>query len=121
MSTNDFSTIKETFKQCLYKIALQKIKYIPQQPLKTLVDYVSEEYINVYTLLEFSSDTPIEVSNIEFNKHIKRHCKRILANDYDCSSYLNINNSYIHLEHFSNAMYILYQCAYSIDLYTLSK
>ena len=121
MSTTDFSTIKETFKQCLYKIALQKINNIPQLPLTTLVEYVAEEYINTYTLLKFSCDTPIEVSNIEFNKHIKRHCKRILANDYDCSSYLNINDSYIHLEHFSNAMHILYQCAYSIDLYTLSK
>ena len=121
MSTNDFSTIKETFKQCLYKIALQKIKYIPQQPLKTLVDYVAEEYINVYTLLEFSSLTQFDVSNIEFNKHIKRHSKRILANDYDCSSYLNINDSYINLEHFSNAMHLLYQIAHSIDIYTISK
>jgi hypothetical protein len=119
MSTNDFSTIKETFKQCLYKIALQKINYIPSESLKTLVDYISEEFIKVYTLLEFSCDTPIEVSNIEYNKHIKRHGKRILANYYDCSNYLKINDSYIHLNHFSNAMNQIYQYASSIDLHTL--
>ena len=28
-------------------------------------------------------------------KHIKNHSKKILANDYDCSGYLNINSSYI--------------------------
>ena len=121
MPNTDYSTIKDTFKQCLYKIALQKIKYIPSESLKIFVDYVGEEYINVYTLLEFSCYTPLEISSIELNKHIKKHCKRILANDYDCSSYLKINESYIHLEHFSNAMHLLYQIANSIDLYTLSK
>jgi hypothetical protein len=120
MHNTDFSTIKDTFKQCLYKIALQKIKYIPPEILKTLVDSVSDEFINTYTLLEFSCYTPIDVSVIEYNKHIKRHCKRILANDYDCSSYLKINESYIHLEQFSNAMHLLYQFASSIDLQTLS-
>jgi hypothetical protein len=119
MANTDFSTIKETFTQCLYKIALQKIKYITPESLKILVDYVSDEFIHTYTLLEFASFTPFDVSVEEYNKHIKRHSKKILANHYDCSSYLNINNSYIHLEHFSNAMHILYQYASSIDLQTL--
>ena len=119
MPNTDFPTIKKTFFNCLLKLALQKIKYIPIEPLTTLVEYVAEEFIHTFTLLEFSSDTPIEVSNIEYNKHIKRHCKRILANDYDCCSYLKINDSYIHLEHFSNAMHLLYQIANSIDLQTL--
>jgi hypothetical protein len=120
MANTDFNTIKETFNQCLYKISLQKIKYITPESLKILVEYVSEEYINVFTLLEFSSTTSLDVSSIEYNKHIKRHCKKILANDYDCCSYLKINESYIHLEHFSNAMHLLYQIASSIDLQTLS-
>jgi hypothetical protein len=119
MPNSNFNSIKETFKECLYKIAFQKIKYIENEPLKILVDYVAEEYINIYTLLEFSSYNHIEVSNLEFLKHIKRHSKRILANDYDCSSYLKINDSYIHLEHFSSAMHLLYQIANSIDLHTL--
>ena len=119
MPNTDFSTIKDTFKQCLYKIALQKIKYITPESLKILVDYVSDEFIHTYTLLEFSSFIPFNVSVEEYNKHIKRHCKRILANDYDCCSYLKINDSYIHLEHFSNAMHLLYQIANSIDLQTL--
>jgi hypothetical protein len=120
MQNSNFNTIKETFKECLYKIAFQKIKYIESEPLRTLVNYVAEEYINVYTLLEFSSYTHLEVSKIEYNKHIKKHCKRILANDYDCSSYLKIDEYYIHLEHFSNVMHLLYQIAYSIDLHTLT-
>lgn len=120
MPNTDFSTIKDTFKQCLYKIALQKIKYIPQEPLSKLVEYVAEEYIHTFTLLEFSCDTPIEVSNIEYNKHIKRHGKRILANDYDCSGYLKINDSYIHLEQFSKALNDLYLWASSIELTSLS-
>jgi len=119
MPNRNFNSIKETFKECLYKIASQKIKYIENEPLKILVDNIAEEYINIYTLLEFSSYKHIEVSNIEFLKHIKRHSKRILANYYDCSSYLKINDSYIHLEHFSSAMYLLYQIANSIDLHTL--
>ena len=119
MPNTDFSTIKETFTQCLYKIALQKIKYITPESLKILVDYVSDEFIHTYTLLEFSSFTPFDVSVEKYNKHIKRHSKKILANHYDCSSYLKINDSYIHLEHFSNAMHTLYQYASSIDLQTL--
>ena len=120
MTKDDFITIKKTFFNCLLQIALQKIKYIPIEPLTTLVEYVAEEFIHTFTLLEFSSDTPIEVSNIEYNKHIKRHGKRILANDYDCSGYLNINNSYIHLEHFSKAINDLYSWATSIELTSLS-
>jgi len=119
MPNPDFHTIKETFKQFLYKIALQKIKYITPESLKILVDYVSDEFIHTYTLLEFSSFTPFDVSVEEYNKHIRRHSKRILANHYDCCSYLKINESYIHLEHFSNAMHTLYQYASSIDLQTL--
>jgi hypothetical protein len=119
MSNIDFSTIKETFKQCLFKIALQKIKYITPESLKILVDYVSDEFINTYTLLEFSSFTTLDVSVEEYKKHIKRHSKQILANHYDCSSYLKINESYIHLDHFSNVMPLLYQYATSIDLQTL--
>jgi hypothetical protein len=120
MLNSNIDTIKDTFKKCLLKIALQKIKYIENEPLKILVDNVAEEYINIYTLLEFSSYNHIEVSNIEFLKNIKRHSKRILANYYDCSSYLKINESYVHLENFSKAMYLLYEIANSIDLHTLS-
>jgi len=119
MTNPDFSSIKDTFTQFLYKIALQKIKYITPETLKILVEYVSDEFINTYTLLEFSSFTSFNVSVEEYNKHIKRHSKRILANHYDCCSYLKINESYIHLEHFSNAMHQLYKYASSIDLQTL--
>lgn len=117
---DDFITLKKTFKECLLKLAIQKIKYIPIEPLTILVDYVAEEYINTYTLLEFSSCNHLDVSNIEFLKHINRHCKKILANDYDCSGYLNINNSYICLEHFSKAINDLYSWAASIELTSLS-
>lgn len=120
MSNDNFITLKKTFKECLLKIALQKIKYIPIEPLTTLIDYVAEEYINTYTLLEFSSYNHLEVSNIEFLKHIKRHSKKILTNDYDCSNYLNINDSYIHLQHFSKAIHDLYSWAASIELSSLS-
>jgi hypothetical protein len=120
MNKDEFITIKKTFFNCLLKLALQKIKYIPIEPLTTLVEYVSEEFIHTFTLLEFSSDTPIEVSNIEFNKHIKRHCKRIIANDYDCSGYLKINDSYIHLNNFSKAIHDIYLWASSIELSSLA-
>jgi hypothetical protein len=121
MPNTEFNTIKDTFKDCLFKLAFQKIKYIESEPLKILVDNVAEEFINTHTLLEFSCFTPLDITTNEYNKEIKRHCKRILANDYDCSGYLKINESYIHLDHFSKAMYLLYNLASSIDLYTLSK
>jgi hypothetical protein len=121
MPNTEFNTIKNTFKDCLFKLAVQKIKYIESESLKILVDNVAEEFINTHTLLEFSCYTPLDITSIEYNKQIKRHCKRILANDYDCSGYLKINESYINLDNFSSAMYLLYNLASSIDLYTLSK
>ena len=82
MPNTDFSTIKETFKQCLYKIALQKIKYIPQQPLKTLVDYVSEEYINVYTQEDVLSPDDFKFNNTPlYKKHKSIICATINNND----------------------------------------
>ena len=49
MTKDDFITIKKTFFNCLLKIALQKIKYIPQEPLSKLVEYVTEEFIHAFT------------------------------------------------------------------------
>ena len=120
MPNTEFNTIKNTFKDCLFKLAFQKIKYIENEPLKILVDYVAEEFINTHTLLEFSCYTPLDITTIDYNKQIKRHCKRILANDYDCSGYLKINDSYIHLYQFSKALNDIYLWASSIELSSLT-
>ena len=120
MSKIDFNLTKNAFFQKLLTLALNKITYIPLTSLNVLVNYVADEYINTYTLLQFSSNFHIQVSNTELIKHIKNHSKKILANDYDCSGYLNINSSYIHLNEFSRVMYDLYILAITIELSSIT-
>ena len=121
MSKLNYDFAKYAFYNQLLKLALQKINYIPVSPLTVLVNYVSNEYIKKYTFFQFSSNFHIKVSNIELNKHIIKHSQKILANDYDCSGFLQINNYYIHLDHFSKAFSDLYFIATSIDLSSIDS
>jgi hypothetical protein len=116
MSKIDFNLTKNAFFQKLLTLALNKISYIPLSQLTVLANYVTDEYISKYTFLQYSSNFHIEISDTELIKHIKKHSKKILANDYDCSGYLNINSSYIHLNKFSRVMYDLYILATTIKL-----
>jgi len=115
MSKNDFELSKNTFSSTLLNLALNNITYIPSSVLTVLVNYVADEYINTFTLYQYSSNFHIQVSNIELYKHIRNHSKKILANDYDCSGYLNIDSSYIHINQFSQVMNKLYFLAASIQ------
>ena len=112
----DFKLTKNAFFQKLLTLAQNKVTYIPLSLLTVLVNYVTEEYINTYTLLEFSSNFHIPISNTELIKHINNHLKKIIANDYDYSGYLNINSSYIHLNKCSRVLYDLYTLATTIDI-----
>jgi hypothetical protein len=115
MSKIDFELAKNTFSYTLLNLALHNITYIPSSVLTILVNYVADEYINTFTFYKFSSNFHIQVSDIELYKHIKKHSKKILANEYDCSGYLNIDSSYIHINQFLQVMNKLYFLAASIQ------
>lgn len=118
MNIVDIDKAKNDFINSLQKLAQQKITNIDSSPLKALVLAVANEYIEIYTMIQYSSTFIIPVSDRELTNQVNNHCRKILINDYDYSGFVRIGEWNIRVDDFERVMYKLYKLAITITIPT---
>lgn len=118
MNIVDIDKAKNDFINSLQKLAQQKVTSIDSSPLKVLVEAVANEYIEIYTMIQYSSTFIIPVSDRELTNQVNNHCRKILINDYDYSGFVRIGEWNVRVDDFERAMYKLYKLAITITIPT---
>jgi hypothetical protein len=116
MNIIDIDKVKKDFINNLQKLAQKKITNIDSSPLKALVVAVANEYIEIYTMVQYSSTFIIPMSDLELINQVNSHCKKILVTDYDYSGFVRIDNWNVRVDDFEHAMYNLYKLAKTITI-----
>lgn len=118
MNIIDTNKARKDFINNLQKLAQQKVTSIDTSPLKALVLAVANEYIDKYTMIQYSSTFTIPISTTELTKQVNNHCRKILIDDYDYSDFVRINKWNIRIDDFERVMYKLYKLAITITIHT---
>lgn len=116
MEIIDIDKAKKYFINSLQKLAQQQITDIDSSPLKELVIEVANEYLEIYTMIQYSSTFIIPISTTELINQVNSHCKKILVNDYDYSGFVRIKKWNVRVVDFEHAMYKLYKLAMTITI-----
>jgi hypothetical protein len=83
----------------------------------TPYDQVIREYIDKYTMIQYSSTFTIPISTTELTNQVNNHCRKILIDDYDYSGFVRIGEWNIRVDDFERVMYKLYKLAITIPTY----
>jgi hypothetical protein len=118
MNIIDTKKARKDFINNLQKLAQQKITNMDSSPLKALVLAVANEYIDKYTMIQYSSTFTIPVSSLELTNQVNNHCRKILIDDYDYSGFVRIGEWNIRVDDFERVMYKLYKLAMTITIPT---
>jgi hypothetical protein len=118
MEIKDIDKARNNFINSLQKLAQQKVTSIDSSPLKVLVEAVANEYIEIYTMIQYSSTFIIPMSDLELINQVNRHCKKILVDDYDYSNFVRIGEWNVRVDDFERVMYNLYKLAKTITIST---
>ena len=118
MNIIDIDKAINDFINSLQKLAQQKVTSIDSSPLKVLVEVVANEYIEIYTMIQYSSTFIIPMSDLELINQVNRHCNKILVDDYDYSGFVRIGEWNVRVDDFERAMYNLYKLAKTITIPT---
>jgi len=118
MEIKDIDKARNNFINSLQKLAQQKVTSIDSSPLKVLVEAVANEYIEIYTMIQYSSTFIIPMSDLELINQVNRHCKKILVDDYDYSNFVRIGEWNVRVDDFERVMYNLYKLAKTITIHT---
>lgn len=118
MEIKDISKARKDFINNLQKLAQQKETSMNSESLKALVVEVANEYIDKYTMIQYSSTFTVPVSGIELVNQVNSHCKKILVNDYDYSGFVRIGEWNVRVDDFERVMYNLYKLAMTITIST---
>lgn len=116
MNIIDIDKAINDFINSLQKLAQQKVTSIDSSPLKVLVEVVANEYIEIYTMIQYSSTFIIPMSDLELINQVNRHCKKILMDDYDYSNFVRIGEWNVRVDDFERVMYNLYKLAKTITI-----
>ncbi len=114
MEIKDISKARKDFINNLQKLAQQKETSMDSEPLNELVVEVANEYIDKYTMIQYSSTFTVPVSGIELVNQVNSHCKKILVDDYDYSGFVRIGEWNVRVDDFERVMYNLYKLAMTI-------
>jgi hypothetical protein len=118
MEIKDISKARKDFINNLQTLAQQKETSMNSEPLNELVVEVANEYINKYTMIQYSSTFTVPVSGIELVNQVNSHCKKILVDDYDYSGFVRIGEWNVRVDDFERVMYNLYKLAMTITIST---
>jgi len=118
MEIKDISKARKDFINNLQTLAQQKETSMNSEPLNELVVEVANEYINKYTMIQYSSTFTVPVSGIELVNQVNSHCKKILIDDYDYSGFVRIGEWNVRVDDFERVMYNLYKLAMTITIST---
>jgi hypothetical protein len=118
MEIKDISKARKDFINNLQKLAQQEEGGMDSGPLKLLVVAVANEYIDKYTMIQYSSTFTVPVSGIELVNQVNSHCKKILVDDYDYSGFVRIGEWNVRVDDFERVMYNLYKLAMTITIPT---
>lgn len=122
MEIKDTNKARNDFINNLQTLAQQKETSMNSGPLKVLVVAVANEYIDKYTMIQYSSTFTVPVSDFELVNQVNSHCKKILVDDYDYSGFVRIGEWIVRVDDFERIMYNLYKLAMTITIPTdLSK
>ena len=116
MEIKDISKARKDFINNLQTLAQQKETSMNSEPLKELVIAVANEYIDKYTMIQYSSTFTVPVSGIELVNQVNSHCKKILVDDYDYSGFVRIGEWNVRVDDFERVMYNLYKLAMTITI-----
>ena len=118
MEIKDISKARKDFINNLQKLAQQEEGGMDSGPLKLLVVAVANEYIDKYTMIQYSSTFTVPVSGLELVNQVNSHCKKILVDDYDYSGFVRIGEWNVRVDDFERVMYNLYKLAMTITIPT---
>lgn len=118
MEIKDISKARKDFINNLQILAQQKEGGMNSESLKALVIEVANEYIDKYTMIQYSSTFTVPVSGIELVNQVNSHCKKILVDDYDYSGFIRIGEWNVRVDDFERVMYNLYKLAMTITIPT---
>lgn len=118
MEIKDISKARNDFINNLQTLAQQKEGGMNSESLKALVIEVANEYIDKYTMIQYSSTFTVPVSGIELVNQVNSHCKKILVDDYDYSGFVRIGEWIVRVDDFERVMYNLYKLAMTITIST---
>jgi len=118
MEIKDTNKARKDFINNLQTLAQQKEIGMELEPLNALVVEVANEYINKYTMIQYSSTFTVPVSGIELVNQVNSHCKKILVDDYDYSGFVRIGEWNVRVDDFERVMYNLYKLAMTITIPT---
>jgi hypothetical protein len=118
MEIKDISKARKDFINNLQKLAQQEEGGMDSEPLNELVVAVANEYIDKYTMIQYSSTFTVPVSGLELVNQVNSHCKKILVDDYDYSGFVRIGEWNVRVDDFERVMYNLYKLAMTITIPT---
>jgi hypothetical protein len=118
MEIKDISKAKRDFINNLQTLAQQEEGGMNSESLKALVIEVANEYIDKYTMIQYSSTFTVPVCGIELVNQVNSHCKKILVDDYDYSGFVRIGEWIVRVDDFERVMYNLYKLAMTITIST---
>jgi len=118
MEIKDTNKARKDFINNLQKLAQQEEEGMDSEPLNELVVAVANEYIDKYTMIQYSSTFTVPVSGIELVNQVNSHCKKILVDDYDYSGFVRIGEWNVRVDDFERVMYNLYKLAMTITIPT---
>ena len=118
MEIKDISKARKDFINNLQTLAQQKEIGMELEPLNALVVAVANEYIDKYTMIQYSSTFTVPVSSLELVNQVNSHCKKILVDDYDYSGFVRIGEWNVRVDDFERVMYNLYKLAMTITIPT---
>ena len=118
MEIKDTNKARKDFINNLQKLAQQKVTGMDSEPLNELVIAVANEYIDTYTMIQYSSTFTVPISGLELVNQVNSHCKKILVDDYDYSGFVRIGEWNVRVDDFERVMYNLYKLAKTITIPT---
>lgn len=118
MEIKDTNKARKDFINNLQKLAQQEEGSMDSEPLNELVVEVANEYIDKYTMIQYSSTFTVPVSGLELVNQVNSHCKKILVDDYDYSGFVRIGEWNVRVDDFERVMYNLYKLAMTITIPT---
>ena len=118
MEIKDTNKARKDFINNLQKLAQQEEGSMDSEPLNELVVAVANEYIDKYTMIQYSSTFTVPVSGLELVNQVNSHCKKILVDDYDYSGFVRIGEWNVRVDDFERVMYNLYKLAMTITIPT---
>ena len=118
MEIKNTNKARKEFINNLQKLAQQKVTGMDSEPLNELVIAVANEYIDTYTMIQYSSTFTVPISGLELVNQVNSHCKKILVDDYDYSGFVRIGEWNVRVDDFERVMYNLYKLAMTITIPT---